>query len=489
MFDLCVQNAFLPHALPQLWLRFQRASPFTCSTRPRSAMAAHDSKAAFRSEVFRQGLGHHFETFVSLKWTTFARLCFTTSVKPGQDEEIFARDVLVPALGSRDHEDQGLLRRLFYEAYLSTSAGLKFSADPTAADLPRSVPKAELDDRRRILAARLDALTENGKFKGELDCADKLIERCLHIHHRNALAYVGPEWCNKREFDLLGGTKNPVLAPSADSRGYVQMRLAQEEETPLWVCTEIVLQNALMRRGLALDMADILDWVKHEKLRRKLQAAMAKDPQEGFRRVTIEQVISADRLFWVDMDNTVEGKVQRNDDDERPCDLAFDETLKSYDFYMALQPKQGSDAASSRDGAKAPRAPQPSPAASQLSKGDKKTIKKQLKNEELAKLRAKAQLPPKGAQKHQQASAGKGGQKGQQKGAPSAKMPPQLIGMCSKSSAATGMLRLCYGFNLGTCSAASPGKQCMKGLHGCMKPDPTTGEACGGAHPCSSCTK
>ena len=455
-------------------------------------MAAHDSQAVFRAEVFRQGLGQHYAKFVELKWTTFARLCFTTSVKPGQDEETFANDILVPALGARDHEDQGLLRRLFYEAYLSTSAGLKFSADPTAADLPRTVPKAELDDRRKSLASRLGALTEDGRFKGELDCADKLIERCLHIHSRDALAYVGPEWCNKREFDLLGGTKNPVLAPSADSRGYVQMKLAQEEETPLWVCSEVVLQNALTRRGLALDMADVLDWTNHEKLRRKLQAALAKAPQEGFRRVSLEQVISADRLFWVEMDNEVEGKVQRNEDDDRPCDVAFDKTLKSYDFYMALQPRQGTDASSSRGGQKAAPAAQPGPAVDppRLSKPDKKSFKKQLKKEELDKLRAKAQLHSKGgAQPPVQFSTGKGGGKGQQKGAQSAKMPPQLIGMCSKSSAATGMLRLCYGFNLGTCTAVGPGKPCMKGLHGCMKPDPATGEACGEPHPCSVCKK
>ena len=459
-------------------------------------MAAHDSKAVFRKEVFRQGLGHHYDTFVSLRWDTFARLTFTTSVKPGQNEEIFARDVLVPALGSADHADQGLLRRLFYEAYLSTSAGLKFAADPTAADLPRAIPSAELSERRRILAERLEALTVGGKFTGELDCADKLLERCIHMHGRDALAYVGPEWCNKKEFDLLGGTKIGILAPSADSKGYVQMRLTQEEEQPLWVCSEIVLQNALMRRGLSLDMADVLDWIMHEKLRRKLQAALAKVPQSGYRRVTLEQVISADRLFWVEMAQITDGKVQRNDDDERPCDLAFDEVLKSFDFYMALQPKQGSESSGSAVGAKPARTPQPQPQPQQqppaLSKADKKTINKlKAKDEEIARLRAKAQVQSKGHQQQHQPgkAAGKGGAKGQQKGASAGKMPTQLIGMCSKSSAATGMVRLCYGFNLGTCSAASPGNQCTKGLHGCMKPDPASGEACGGPHPCSSCNK
>ena len=215
-------------------------------------------------------------------------------------------------------------------------------------------------------------------------------------------------------------------------------------------------------------------------------ASISELPPEGFKRVTLEQVLSADRKFWVLLAQETDGKVKRNDSGQRPCDESFSEVFKSHDFFMTLAPRQGSSAAGSRE---SPKAQSGSSVADipRLSNADKKALKNQLKNEELKALRMKSQAGSKGQQ--QQTFSAKGGKKGQSSSLGNARMPPQLVGMCSKSSAASGMNRLCYGFNLGTCSAVAPGKQCQKGLHACMKPDPATSEACGGAHPCSACQK
>jgi hypothetical protein len=66
------------------------------------------------------------------------------------------------------------------------------------------------------------------------------------------------------------------------------------------------------------------------------------------------------------------------------------------------------------------------------------------------------------------------------------KMPAALIGMCAKSSSATQSKRLCFGFNLGTCSAVGPGQECSKGMHLCMKPG-AGGEACSKPHGALKC--
>ena len=446
---------------------------------------SHDSTAVFRERVFAAGLGPHYEAFVAAGWSTLAELCFTTSAKPGQDEETFATDVLEKALGDRTHASQGKLRRLFYEAYLITSAGLKRSAEPSTSDVPRQVPTVERDDRRKALALRLPALTVDGKFRGELDVSDRLIDKAIDMNDKNALTYIGLEWCSKREFEFLGGVKNTVLAPTADSRGYVQMRMSNDDEKPISVATDMTFMNAFMRRGLALDMGDIFAWELHEKLRNKMLAALSESPPQGFKRVALEQVFSADRKFWTLMSQETDGKVKRNETGERPCDASFAEVFKSFDFYMTLAPRQGSSAASSREQPKVPNDAAPA-ATPRLTNAEKKTIKHQLKLEEAKNLR----LKPQGAgQQQHQPPGGKGCKKGKNAAPGAFRMPPQLAGMCAKSSAATGMLRLCYGFNLGTCTACGPGKSCQKGLHGCMKPDPATGEACGGPHTCSSCTK
>ena len=204
---------------------------------------AHDSKAFFRQRVFAVGLGAHYDTFVSNGWSTLAELSFTTHAKPGQDEDIFRTEVLERGLGDHNHPDQGKLRRFFYEAYLHTSAGLKRSADPSTAELPRQVPNVERDDRRKALAARLPALTIDGKFKGEMDVSDRLIDKFIDMHEKNTLAYVGLEWCSKREFEILGGNKKSILAHTPDSKSYIHMRLCQDDEKRISVATAYVCRR------------------------------------------------------------------------------------------------------------------------------------------------------------------------------------------------------------------------------------------------------
>ena len=123
------------------------------------------------------------------------------------------------------------------------------------------------------------------------------------------------------------------------------------------------------------------------------------------------------------------------------------------------------------------------PSLPRASRKEKEVIKQQTKVEKAKAVREQLATPGgKGSQ------GGKAKGKGQKPGG-SIRLPPGLEGMATKTSAATGMRRLCFGFNLGTCQAASPGGDCAKGLHACMKPVGPNGDACGGNHTASSCTK
>jgi hypothetical protein len=220
-------------------------------------------------------------------------------------------------------------------------------------------------------------------------------------------------------------------------------------------------------------MADMMSFQNSEILRSKLTAVMVKPPQVGYAWVTMEQAIEADMLFWSLMaDEVIEG-VKRNAGG-RPCDQAFRTVFDSTEFRMAIATRQIPVA----QPAQRPKVTQPPPTS-------EPTLSKRQRKLE-AKRRATGELqPPPPVQPQPQPIKGKG--KGKQ-GKAKSNLPKQLIGMCAVSNEATNSQRFCFGFNLGSCSAAAPGQACQKGLHACMKPQ-ANGSACSMAHPCTGCTR
>jgi hypothetical protein len=432
-------------------------------------MAALDSTAAFFARVRELELGAHEERFKQNKWLTFAKLAFATLWVPGGDEQTYENDITVKGLGSATHDDRGLLRRLFCEAYALSAGDLRLRLEGPNSELPRVVPTAEKLARRKACAQELPGL----ELKGELDISDALLESAMDMHYRDGLYYMGLEMCTKRQSSLLP-KKDKLWEPVPNAAGTFAFR--KIEDTTRASCdTQFAYTLAMQRRALALHMADLMSFQLSETLRSKLTAVMMKAPQVGYAWVTMEQAIEADMLFWSLMaDEVVEG-VKRNAGG-RPCDQAFRTVFDSTEFRMAIAPRQ----VGVSSGPQRPKVTQPPPA------GEPTISKRQRKLNN--KLKAAGELnPPPLVQPLPPTDKGKG--KGKQgKGNSRPNMPKQLIGMCAKSNDATNGQRFCFAYNLGSCSDAIPGQACAKGFHGCMKPLPN-GAACSMAHPCTGCTR
>ena len=474
----CLPSTQVPQSLLKLLSSYApAASPSTCVA---AAMSSVDSKAVFAARVRQLGLGEHLPTFLGLHWTTHAELAFASSSRPGQDNAAFEGHILVPGLGYDAHPLKHILRRLYYESFAMASAEIRRLQEPNAAEVPRVVPQPEREARRTALAARLVGLSVDGMLVGEYDVADRLIDRTIHIYEADSLAYIGLDLCTKRDFEVLGHKKDPYLAPYQDVNGYLKME-SRQPETYCALGTQTLFENAFMRRNLAMDMGDVMSFEVGEQLRRTLIAALTEDVPPGHTAVSLNQLIAADKKFWVTLASAVRGGVKRGDLDERPCDKAAPKILNSVPFNLMLAPR-----------ALAAVAPAHAPAPQQLqgpSKKDKEVIKRQEKQERARAAREQADR----SRAANQTKGGDGGRsakgKGAAKGSNAVRMPAGLEGMVSKTSAATGMRRLCFGYNLGSCSAAAPGEMCFKGLHGCMKPVGPNNEACGERHPASACTK
>lgn len=431
-----------------------------------------DSHAAFSERVLELGLGAHVARFETSGWRSMADLAFATSYAPGNDESIFITEVVSVGLGAPDHVDKNRLRRLFFEAYALSSADLKRRVDATPDDAPRVVPNAERLERRRRVATRLAGLATGGQFVGELNVSDRLLDTCIEMYEKNQIFYVAPEMCTKKSVDILGTRRDRLWESVPNATGQLVFKKTDDAERAA-LGSQFALGLAFQRRGLALEMADIISYDHSETLRSRLIAAFMEAPPTGYAAVSIEQIFDADQVAWTLLaEKTVDGIKRKGTD--RPCDMNMPAVLDSFKFAMAISPRLGSAAARAPQRNEPPAAPAHAPA--QPGRGEKRIRGNGGKgNKKIAPQAAKQQQqqqqprvqPAKERQTH---------------------LPKGLVGMASRTSQQKGSLRLCYGFNLGTCSAVAPGASCLKGLHGCMKPL-ASGDACGEPHAASACRR
>jgi hypothetical protein len=176
-------------------------------------------------------------------------------------------------------------------------------------------------------------------IRGELEPSIALIDRCVHMADSNCLKYLPFELCTKRDMEMRGIEKDPEWAQSPDPfTGLMKFKLMDHaSRSP--VDSQFGLIFALQRRGLALDMADLLSFENHEILRGKFIAALMKTPFSGFARFTVEQVVEADIEFFKLLSEHCRDGIRRQGAVTRPFDRVFAEVLKHEDFTQAMQPR------------------------------------------------------------------------------------------------------------------------------------------------------
>jgi hypothetical protein len=421
-----------------------------------------DSEAVFADRVHTLRLSAHLSRFTELGWLTYADLAFSTSYVPGQgDDARFLTDVALRGLGDAAHKDLAGLRRLFFEAFSLAAADLRRKVEVGADDAPRKVPAAERHERRVQVERRLLGLS----LTGELDISNRLLDSVIQMAEDNVLRYIPWEECTARTMEMYGHKRDNALATGAD--GSVKL-VCVERAIFANTDNELRVQFALKRRGLALEMADLADYLVHDKLVDKLLAALLRDVPVGHRRVDLAQIERADREAFRLMAQVTRAGIRRSGAEGRPLDLALAAVLDDPDFRTALQPLQGAG--------KRP------PADAGLADHAEKKPSRMTRKAAFLKLQSLQNGGVGDRRDVKGNSKGKGRGKGSGKGIgkDGATMPNELSGMLGS---VPGGPRICWDYNLARgCSNAPPGTdECPRGVHICCRP------GCGGNHSLQDC--
>eukprot|EP00971_Amphidinium_carterae_P001261 24915-Amphidinium_carterae.2 len=286
-------------------------------------------------------------------------------------------------------------------------------------DKPSKLAPVELNERLDRIRQKLGGL----HWGSSLEPSHALVNKFCQMHEEGVLKYIAWEQLTSRSHEAQGlqrdvGTRLIVT----DSSGHLRFRTV-DNKLSIPLGSDLKIEQALLRRGIAMDMACLLSFETHNLLVARFTDDIVRDPIEGFSKISWLQVQRADQeLFRLLSDRTL-GKLS-DPHTAYACDGAFRSLLESPEFVRHLL---------SLPAAAPARASAP--------------VKRELSS------------PPAPFQKRQK---GKG--KGKPRGLP---LPAALLERGAVLSKTPSNERICYSFNLDKCSET--GNACKNGRHACMK--------------------
>eukprot|EP00435_Cladocopium_sp_Y103_P070387 s19_g35.t1 len=268
-----------------------------------------------------------------------ALFAFSCNFSPGAADEKPFTD-LIRKLLRRDPSTLELscMRRLFNESYANVASDIKARPEATDETPIRRLAPAERASRLKDQQQRLRGLSISGQYEP----GDTLIDRCISIYDSDRLQYVEWSVSVSREHELLTGTKKDSSI-SFDSSGALKLS-KQQKVDPCSTGSEIQVRYCLVRRALAFDQSNLIDFKLMEAWTEKLLQARLEEPSPGLARTTMRQLELADRkLFCVLAEKTRDGI--KSNIKGRPLDAVFKESTECSEVQSLLQPRPLSVAA------------------------------------------------------------------------------------------------------------------------------------------------
>jgi len=234
-----------------------------------------ESEPVFAARCLKVGLAEADITKLKAQGiTTLAKVAFCCSYTPGSGDDAELIRALKDALAVEpDLGQKSAFRRLYHEAFSVTTAEMKALVEQTDETAPRRLSVPERAERHTKIAKRLPGLD----IRNRLEPSDSLVDACVSLYEQNRLNFIEWDRLTSKEQEATSSSKREtVLSVDASGRLKTEKGEAAKAETT----TELLLQFALTRRGIALEMGNLLDFNLHAKwVDRLLCARLDQVPQ------------------------------------------------------------------------------------------------------------------------------------------------------------------------------------------------------------------
>ena len=156
----------------------------------------------------------------------------------------------------------------------------------------KRLPAAEKQARLELQSRRLAGL----KIAGELSPSHHLLDVTNAIVETGVITWISPTKCSKRDDEVQANIKPAAstLQVEQSTLKLAQVPVVANADTG----TELKMQWALQRRGVAMDQCKLLDWSLHEDWVQWLLQSLTREVPTGFASGKLEQIIRADKELW-----------------------------------------------------------------------------------------------------------------------------------------------------------------------------------------------
>ena len=350
---------------------------------------------------------------------TYGGLAFAAAFAAQGNEEVeyFVTNVVEPVVGGRDDPRAPAMKRLWHESQVNYTAEQKRKVE--GADTTRKLATAERVVRLQSLRDMLPGMI----IANDTEPSHLLVDKLVGMKEENVLSPLTWSHLTSRMQELEGSNKLSAKVWRTDPSGYVREQ-TQSVDFEANLSSDLLMERALLRRGYALHMADLMSFAVHQSIVNKYLDDLLREPLEGFSRVSWNQVQKADSLLWARLSDLSQGSLSRPSSGERPLDPLVQKLLHDPAIAFALIPTVAS---------RPPAALHPG-----TSSGNKR---------------------PAPEAKSVNSKKGRGKSKGFDRGLP---LPSGLRGLNARTPEGQ---RICYAYNLGKCTSSN----CNKGQHVCAK--------------------
>ena len=370
---------------------------------------------------------------------TIAKTAFCSSYLPGNPDESPTQQAFKDAL-KREYtaSEMAAFRYLYNECYAIVSQEMKVLVERSAdATDTRRLTNVERADRYQKQVKRLTGLN----IKGFLEPSDSLVDIACTQYDNNRLAYIPWEKCTSRTDEQEKDLKKDQTLTLDVTSGKLKVD-KKKDEILADVQSDLKVQQALQRRALAYDQANVVGFHELSKWHDKLLKARLTDPPPGYSRISFSQMERADRKFFAELCDQTRSGIQTVTEG-RPVELALKDCMFDAEVLHCLQPLPAAQGGGSVSAIREPNNVRSQP----------------------YKAKGKGKTP----------SADKGKGKGKV-------MPHEMVALGCRATTNAGQ-PICYSFSLGNCTEKPVKGRCSKGFHVCAIP------GCGAHHAAKDCPK
>ena len=155
------------------------------------------------------------------------------------------------------------------------------------------------------------------------------------MHENNRLQWLDWSLMLKRDSELVGMKKETSFR--TDSNGILRVSL-QDQQLYADLSTQILIQFALMRRGLGMDQSHLLSFDVHQVWVSHLLAQAMKPPPAGYAQVGTTQLLQADKALFQKMSELCRTGIAPTLLGGRPLDLALPAAMNDASVSFLLMP-------------------------------------------------------------------------------------------------------------------------------------------------------